>query len=166
VSRAFVKEEQPEVPLAAPPRAALPEGTPNYVTARGLVLLRDELEALDRARVELDRVVGEAERARAVALWVRRRALLEERLATAVVVEPPERRDDVRFGAAVTVRAEDGSERAYRIVGVDEAEPAQGTVAFVSPLARALLGKRLGDVASVRTPRGEEELEIVDIAYS
>jgi transcription elongation factor GreB len=166
VSRAFVKEDQPEVPLVAPPRAALPEGVPNYVTARGLELLRAELAALDHERLELDRLPAEDERARAVALWVRRRALLEERIVTALLVEPPERRDEVRFGATVTVRAEDGSERSYRIVGVDEAEPAAGSIAFVSPLARALLGKRLDEVATLRTPRGEEELEISKVEYA
>jgi transcription elongation factor GreB len=165
VSRAFVKEDQPEIPIVAPPRAALPEGAPNYVTPRGLELLREELSALDRERVELERAPVDDERPRLFALWGRRRALLEERIATAVLVEAPERRDEVRFGATVTVRAEDGSERAYSIVGVDEAEPARGSIAFVSPLARALLGKRLDDVANVRTPRGEEELEIVKVEY-
>ena len=72
----------------------------------------------------------------------------------------------MRFGAEVTVRAEDGSERSYRLVGVDEAEPAAGSIAFVSPLARALLGKRLGDVVTVRTPRAEEELEILKVEYA
>jgi transcription elongation factor GreB len=165
VSRAFVKEDQPEAPVVAPPRAALPEGTPNYVTARGLELLREELTALERERVELERTPADDARARALALWVRRKGLLEERIATAQLVEPPERREEVRFGASVTLRAGDGSERSYRIVGVDEAEPRAGSIAFVSPLARALLGKRLDDVATVRTPRGDEELEIVKVEY-
>jgi transcription elongation factor GreB len=166
VSRAFVKEEQPEVPIVAPPRAPLPEGAPNYVTARGLELLREELKSLERERDELERTTAADERARALALWVRRRALLEERIATAVLAPQPERRDEVRFGATVTVRAGDGSERSYRIVGVDEAEPRAGSIAFVSPLARALLGKGVDEVVSVQTPRGEEELEISRIEYA
>ena len=166
MSRAFVKEEQPEVPVVAPPRAALPEGAPNYVTARGLELLREELQALEEERLELERLTSGDERTRALALWVRRKALLEERIASALIVDQPERRDEVRFGATVTVRAGDGSERSYRIVGVDEAEPRAGSIAFVSPIARALLGKRLDEIASVQTPRGEEELEILKVEYA
>jgi transcription elongation factor GreB len=63
------------------------------------------------------------------------------------------------------VRTESGDERRYRIVGVDEADVAHGRVAFVAPLARALLGKKVGDGATVRTPGGEEELEVLAIAY-
>ena len=74
-------------------------------------------------------------------------------------------RDEVRFGAQVTVRNQAGVERAYRLVGVDEADGAHGLVAFVSPLARALLGRRVGELATLRTPRGEEELEVVAISY-
>ena len=65
----------------------------------------------------------------------------------------------------MTARTEDGGERRYEIVGVDEADPAHGRIAFVSPIARALLGKAIGDVAVVRTPRGEEEIEVVAVAY-
>ena len=71
----------------------------------------------------------------------------------------------MRFGATVTVRAEHREERRYRIVGVDEADVAHGLLAFVAPLARALLGKHAGDTAVVRTPRGEEELEVVRVDY-
>jgi transcription elongation factor GreB len=76
--------------------------------------------------------------------------------------QPP---DEVRFAARVTVRSERGEERQYRIVGVDEADAQRGAIAFVAPLARALLGKRVGDAALVRTPQREEELEVVSIAY-
>jgi transcription elongation factor GreB len=71
----------------------------------------------------------------------------------------------VRFGARVTVRAENGEERRYRIVGVDEADVEHGQIAFVAPLARALLGKHAGETAVVRTPRGEEELDVVSVDY-
>jgi transcription elongation factor GreB len=72
----------------------------------------------------------------------------------------------VRFGAAIRVRHESGKESTYRIVGVDEADAAAGLLAFSSPLARALLGKRAGDVALVRTPRGNEELELLQVRYA
>jgi len=71
----------------------------------------------------------------------------------------------VRFGARVTVRGEDGVERSYRLVGVDEAKAAEGRVAFLSPLARAVLGKRVGDVVVWRAPRGDEELELVAVEF-
>ena len=70
----------------------------------------------------------------------------------------------MRFGAHVRVESEEG-ERRYQIVGVDEADAARGRIAFVSPLARALLGRRVGDVVRVRLPRGEQELEVVAIAW-
>jgi transcription elongation factor GreB len=72
---------------------------------------------------------------------------------------------DARFGAEVTVRNLAGAVRSYRIVGVDEADASRSAIAFVAPLARALLGKRVGDVALVVTPAGEDELEILAIRY-
>ena len=93
------------------------------------------------------------------------RAELETRIATAVLVPPPADRDEVRFGATVTTRDENGAARVVSIVGVDESDPAADLVAFVAPLARALLGHRVGDVVTVRTPRGEDRLEIVSVDY-
>ena len=72
-------------------------------------------------------------------------------------------REHVRFGARVTVRSDEGVERTHEIVGVDEADIASGRVAFVVPLARALLGKGVGDVVTLQTPRGEEQLEVIAI---
>ena len=71
----------------------------------------------------------------------------------------------VRFSAIVEVRTSAGAVHTYQIVGVDEAEPASGLVAFVSPIARALLGRRVGESVNVRTPRGEEEIDVLRIAY-
>ena len=71
----------------------------------------------------------------------------------------PANADDVRFGAAVTIAYDDGREATYRIVGEDEADPAQGSVSYISPLARALMGKAIGDVARV----AGREVEIVAI---
>jgi transcription elongation factor GreB len=70
----------------------------------------------------------------------------------------------VRFGARVRAKTADG-ERSYRIVGVDEADASQDRIAFVSPLARALMGRGVGDEVRVRTPRGEETLEVLEISY-
>ena len=161
MSKAFTKDEGAEgEPLIVPARAPLPPGTPNYVTPRGMRALRAELELLPPPGA------GAAEDPRARAAAAAHAAALHERIACAVVVDPKgQPHDEVRFGATVTVLGDGGATRRYQIVGVDEGDVAHGRVAFVAPLARALLGKRLGDVAVVRTPRGEEELELVSIAY-
>jgi transcription elongation factor GreB len=162
VSRAFVKEDAEVAPLV-PRRAPLPEGTRNYVTRRGLALLRDELDALLSALAAEERTNAGGPAASAA---LRERIQeLEGRLASAEPVDPPAGElEVVRFGLSVTVRGADGAERTYRIVGVDEANATEGLIAFVAPLARALLGKRAGDEVTLRTPRGEEELEIVAIS--
>jgi transcription elongation factor GreB len=165
MSKAFTKDDADEPPLSVPTRAPLPAGTPNYVTPRGLALLRDELDVLLRERAALaasDAPHTDAGRAPA-ALRERVRAL-EERIASAMLVDPSRTVGDVvRFGARVTVRGEDDATRRYAIVGVDEADASSGRVAFVAPLARALLGKRVGETVTVTTPRGEEEITIVAI---
>ena len=162
MSKAFTKEDGGDDPVVVPARAPLPAGAINYVTARGLARLRAERDRLEASRASLD----PADRARSVAIEARL-AELDGRLASATLVDPATLpHDEIRFGATATVRNEEGSVRRYRIVGVDEADVAEGLVAFVAPLARALLGKRVGDSAMVRSPRGEEELEIVAIDYA
>jgi len=167
MSKAFTKDDDAgDAPLFVSRRAPLPSGSPNYVTERGLALLRDEL-----AR-ELERWAGraeslsDAERAHASARHAAQLAEIEGRIASAVLVESARQpRDEVRFGAKVRVRNSAGNERTYRIVGVDEADAASGDVGFVAPLAASLLGKSVGDVALVRTPVGEDELEVLAIDY-
>jgi transcription elongation factor GreB len=158
VSKAFTKEDGPaEAPILRR-RAPLPAGVPNYVTSRGLQALRDELAALG---------VGAAggEGAPDVQAHAARRTELEQRIASAVVTPPPADRGEIRFGARVRAAAAGGDVRDIRIVGVDEADPAANAIAFVAPLARALLGRRVGDVVSVRTPGGEEELSVLAVTY-
>jgi transcription elongation factor GreB len=153
MSKAFTKDDGPDAAPVPRRRAPLPAGVPNYVTARGLRALRDELARLD-ATPGTD--------APAHAAW---RAELEERLATAVLAPPPADRAEARFGATIRLRGADGRARAVRIVGVDEADAAHGLVAFTAPLARALLGRRAGDAVTVRAPGGEEEVELVEVAW-
>jgi transcription elongation factor GreB len=164
VSKAFTKDDAADEPIVVPLRRPLPAGETNYVTPRGLASLRAELQALHDERAALVASAVEPDRARLLAALGARAHELEERVASAVLVDAgvgP--REEVRFGARVTVRGEAGDERAYEIVGVDEADAAAGRVAFVAPIARALLGKRVGDVVTLRTPRGEEEIELVAI---
>jgi transcription elongation factor GreB len=165
VSKAFTDEETADAPAIVPPRAPLPAGVPNYVTARGLGLLRGELAALDAEAGAAERIADDKGRARALAALAARRAALSARLASAELVPPPaDDTDVVRFGATVTV-AGPGGRRRWRLVGVDEADAGCAAIAFVAPLARALLGRRVGDTIRFRAPRGEEELEIVAVEY-
>lgn len=168
MSKAFTKDDDnaPAPPLVSH-RASLPEGVFNYVTARGLALLQRELAELEvEAEPLRTRPADDPDRRRGLESLARRRSELEARIASAVLVPPPAAGvDEVRFGAQVTVRTSAGAERRYEIVGVDEADAAAGRIAFVAPLARALLGRRAGDLVVLRTPRGEEELEIVLVSY-
>ncbi len=93
------------------------------------------------------------------------RAELERRIAGAVLAPPPADPDEIRFGAHVTLLTEDGQTRRIQIVGVDESDPAGGLVAFVAPLARALLGRRAGDAVTVRSPGGSDEVTIEAVQY-
>ena len=160
MSKAFTKDDAQGEPIVVPARAPLPAGTPNYVTPRGLARLETELGELHALRAA---AVASGVQPAAGALAARV-AALEERIAGAMLVGPPAQHDEVRFGAVVDVRMSSGVVRRYQIVGVDEADAAHGLLAFVSPIARALLGKGVGDVAVVRTPRGEEEIEVLAIA--
>jgi transcription elongation factor GreB len=165
VSKAFTDEETADAPAIVPPRAPLPAGVPNYVTARGLAQLRGELAELDAEAAAAERIADEKLRARTEAALAERRAALAARLASAELVAPPAGATDVvRFGATVTVEG-GGGRRRWRLVGVDEADAGRAAIAFVSPLARALLGRRVGDTVRFRAPRGEEELEITAIDY-
>jgi transcription elongation factor GreB len=157
VSKAFTKEDGPGEAPIVPRRAPLPAGVPNYVTSRGLAALRDELARFDAAAPTAG--VGDA-RAQAP-----RRAELEQRIATAVVTPPPADRGQIRFGARVGLTAPGGRQREIQIVGVDEANPAHDLVAFIAPLARALLGRRAGETVTVPAPGGEEDLEIRSVTY-
>ena len=162
MSKAFTKDDDASLPPLVPRRAPLPPGQPNYVTARGLAALREELTTLRAehaaasARGDVSQAAASAERANE----------LEARLATAELVPMPSPPPaEVRFGATVVVRSESGTERTYSIVGVDEADASAGRIAFIAPLARALIGKRAGEAAVVRAPHGEEELELVSVRY-
>jgi transcription elongation factor GreB len=170
VSRAFTKDDDAGEPPLVPLRPPLPLGVPNYVTPRGLGALRGELRELlsELAKTRADAGLIEPDPARVQAANVlsARVTELEGRIGSAELVPVPDPAPhEIRFGATVTVRSPGGTERAYLIVGVDEAKATEGRIAFVAPLARALLGKRVGDAAVVRTPHGDEELEIVKLEY-
>ena len=162
MSRAFVKEDTAEPPLVVP-RAPLPPGVPNYVTRRGLAALHDERSRLEAARPSAEGESG----AGALAAHNARLAELEQRIASAVSVDAATLpQDEVRFSVAVTLQNAAGQQRHYRIVGVDEADPQAGRIAFTAPLARSLTGKHLGDTVSLRHGGLDTDYEIIAIDYA
>jgi transcription elongation factor GreB len=164
MSRAFTKEDSWEEPII-PPRPPLPDGVPNYVTPRGLALLRDEQARLEAERLRLEDVEDDGARKMRVVL-ARRLADLAGRIATAEVIDPARQsHDSVRFGARVTLRDARGETRVLQIVGVDESDPDNGLVAFTAPIARSMLGCGVGDTATLHAAGGDEKLTIVEIDY-
>ena len=179
MSRGFTKEDDAQTPPIIPPRAALPPGTPNYVTPTGLEQLRAELVALEVERAQADaNRDNDIDRTHLLSLYNGRIALLTERLGSAKVVDPrTQPLKEVRFGATVMLRtvsggnqrpssAKVGFERQFTIVGVDEANIAEGKVAFVAPIVRAVLGAKLGKKVTLRLGPQEEVVEIAGIAYT
>ena len=165
---------------AGPP--GLPPGTPFYMTPTGAAALRAEMKRLwEEERPKVVDIVSWAaalgdrsENAdyqygkRRLREIDRRVRFLTKRLEKVQVVDPAQqtRRDQVFFGASVTyARASDDVEVTITIVGVDEAEAEAGRISWVAPVARALLGARVGDLRRLRTPAGVEEIEVVGISY-
>jgi transcription elongation GreA/GreB family factor len=154
MSRAFVKEQDGADAIEELPERPVSEH-PNHVTARGLALIEAELQRLHAEHAAAQAAEDRAARARIareLRYWTARRA-------TAQVVPPSDDRTIVHFGATVTLAREDGRKQIFRIVGEDEADPVAGTLSHVSPLARALFGKQVGDMVQA----GQSEAEIVDI---
>ena len=171
MSRAFIKNDEADEPAVIPPRAPLPPGVQNYVTARGLALLHAEHANLEVERARLLAEQGEPpERNRRLALINGSIAELNMRIANAKLVDSvAQPRDSARFGATVTLTTleghEQGEARRFTIVGVDEADAAEGRVAFTSPLARAILGHSVGDQVVLETAQGDDTLRIDAIEY-
>lgn len=166
MSRGFVKEDdQEEIPFV-PPRAHLPEGTANYVTPTGLKALLEEKEGLMRELAELNST-NENEKRIATNHINAKLNLLNDRIFSAKVVEPNEEKpNEVRFGALVTLKTGTSAKpQQYRIVGVDEADIAKEKISFISPMARMLINKKIGDKAVLKLPKGDRVFEILDISY-
>ncbi|MBP9926909.1 MAG: GreA/GreB family elongation factor [Cyclobacteriaceae bacterium] len=166
MSRGFVKEgDQEEVPLV-PPRADLPAGETNYVTQVGLDALLAEKEEMLREITLLD-TTNENEYRIALNYINARLLLLTERIATAKIIDVKEQpRDEVRFGATVTLQIDKSNKlQKFQIVGADEADITKGKIAFVAPLARLLMEKKVGDEAILKLARGNRVFKIVAIGY-
>jgi transcription elongation GreA/GreB family factor len=153
MSRAFVRESD-EDQGALPERPLSPH--PNLVTPRGLVAIEAHLRELEAQR-QAARADGDAAlRARLerdLRYWSARRA-------SARVVSPPAATDRVRFGMRVTLRLNSGASVAYRLVGEDEADAAQGLLSWMAPLAQSLLGCAAGEAVTFQG--GEAEIVSIE----
>jgi transcription elongation factor GreB len=165
MSRGFVKEDDlehagtdlPERPISA---------HPNYVTPRGLQLLEAEASQLDKLRADLVDRKEDAIAQQQLVKIDRDLRYLSARLETAQLVDPAQQpRDKVLFGATVRVEDEAGEQRLFHIVGEDEADISQHKVSYVSPIAKALIGRKVGDSVIWQRPAGALNLEIIEIIY-
>jgi len=182
MNKAFVKEtdgdDDDDLQVTAP---ALPAGSKNYMTREGYTRLRAELETLvNQERPAVVQTVSWAasngdrsengdylygkKRLREIDRRIR---FLTRRLELAEVVDPAlqTNREQAFFGATVTYSNTRGEEFCVTIVGVDEAEPLQGRISWISPVARALLKARSGDTVQLHTPAGPESLDVLDVQY-
>jgi len=159
----------------------LPAGSRNYITPQGYARLRAELlDLMDNERPKVVEAVHWAARngdrsengdyiygKKRLREIDRRIRFLTKRLEIAEVTDPAVHHgsDQVFFGATVTYADESGLERTVTIMGIDEADSAQGQVSWISPVARALLKAREGDVARLVTPAGAQEIEVLKVIY-
>ena len=179
MSKAFTREDDgPDEDPGIEPQT--PPGTRNYLTPAGYARLKAELKSLvEVERPELLKTIAWAaangdRSENADYIYVKKRLreierrirFLVKRLEIAEVVDPRDQREDrVFFGATVTYADGQGREHTVSIVGTDEVDPARGRVSWVSPIAKAMLKAREGDLVTLRTPAGVEPLEIVAVRY-
>ena len=179
MSKAFTRESEDDDELETAPQ--LPQGTKNYITPGGYQRLMAEFKQLmDIERPEMvatvhwaasngdrsengDYIYGK-KRLREIDRRIR---FLTKRIEYSEVIDPAQRGDcdQVFFGATVTVCNQDGEEKTYSIVGMDEVDLTRGHISWISPLAMALLKSREGDAVNLRTPGGMELLDVVKIRY-
>lgn len=154
---------------------------PNYITPEGLQTLKDEkheLWSVERPKVVkvVSWAAGNGDRSENADYQYgkkrlreidRRVRFLTKRIEAAKVVDPADQtnRDQVFFGATVVYENDREEEVRVRIVGEDEVDSTKGLISWISPVARALIKGRVGDLVTVKTPKGDEELEILEIHY-
>ncbi len=160
MSVAFTKEESAETAS----ETLLPDrpisSHPNLVTEAGLRVLEFQLQRAREAYETAQKIEDVNERRRQAAAPLRDVRYLSARVRTAQVITNPTSTDSIAFGSTVTFRRDDGRVQKYHIVGEDEADPKAGSISFVSPVAKPLMGKALGDVVGT----SGQELEIIAIS--
>jgi transcription elongation factor GreB len=182
MNKAFVKEsdsdDDEELGASMP---AIPAGAKNYITPQGYQRMKDELlQLIDVERPEIVRIVHWAasngdrsengdylygkKRLREIDRRIR---FLTKRLDIAEVVDPGAHHgsDQIFFGATVVYENKAGEETTVTIVGIDEIDPLNGKISWIAPVARALIKARVGDMVTLHTPAGPEELEILEVRY-
>lgn len=179
MSKAFTKESDGDDDIDEAPLPAALSGK-NYITPNGFKRMQDELQTIVRkTRPEITQVVawaaGNGDRSengdylygkKKLRELDRRIRFLSKRLDAAEVIDPLKvKSDQALFGATVTFEDPDGVRKKYAIVGVDESDISLGRISWISPLANALLKSRVGDVVTFQSPKGRQELEIINIEY-
>lgn len=164
MSRGFAKEEDQEEAPIIPPRAELPPGVTNYVTSEGYNALLDEKQNLEQKQKHLPKD-NETEYRRASMAIDGRMKLLNERIySTRILDLSRQPQDEVRFGAIVEFK-KNGNLLKFQIVGVDEADIKKQKIAFIAPIARALIGKKIGEIADFTLGNQAQKLVILNISY-
>ena len=166
MSRGFVKEDdQEEIPIV-PQRAFLPEGVTNFVTRHGMNQLLEEKQLLVNEKDSLN-ITNENEKRIALNYINAKLQLLNNRIAGAKIVNLNEQpQNEIRFGALITLKSEASQKiQNFQIVGVDEADISKGKISFISPLAKVLINKKIGDKVILNRAKENIAFEIMDIAY-
>jgi transcription elongation factor GreB len=181
MNKAFVKESENDDDDLEVGMPAIPAGSKNYMTPAGHKRIKDELfQLIDVDRPEVVRIVSWAasngDRSengdyiygkRRLREIDRRIRFLTKRLDIAEVVDPSVHHgsDQIFFGATVTYENQQGEEHTVQIVGIDELDPLNGKISWISPVARALTKAREGDSVVLKTPSGMDELTILTVSY-
>lgn len=168
MSKAFTREsDAPDADEIAPPRPNPSPGARQYITREGADRLRKQLSDLLEERRALLSQSSQANpnttaNVRRIESTLQK---LQGTLDSVIVADPPADPSRVAFGASVRIRDQHGEEETYQIVGTDEADPGQGRISSISPLARALLNKKAGEAVRFQSPAGDQKLAILSVRY-
>ena len=167
MSRGFVKEDDQEEDPIIPNRAYLPEGVINFVTPFGMNQLLTEKQTLVNEKNNLNNA-SENEKRIALNYINAKLQLLNNRIVEAKIVNLNEQpQNEIRFGAMISLKIEASKNiQTFQIVGVDEADISKGKVSFISPIAKALISKKIGDKVILKQAKKDIVFEIIDISYS
>lgn len=166
MSRAFVKESDDDLAAGELPERPL-SAHANYVTPQGLEQLQARVRELQEQHEQLAALAKDDSEAKQKLREVERdQRYFNAQLERAIVVDPAgQPQDEVHFGAIVNIIDGEGGEHSFSIVGDDEADVAAGRISWASPLAKAMIGAKVGDIVKWRRPAGDTEVEIVEIRY-
>jgi transcription elongation GreA/GreB family factor len=164
MSRGFVKEDDLEHAGTDVPERSI-STQPNYVTVTGYALLEKQANALELQRKALSAKQDDQQAQQQLAIVNRDLRYVAARLESALITKPDAASEQVLFGATVTVEDEEGEQQTYQIVGEDEADIKANKVSWTSPLAKALIGHKIGESVTWARPAGNTALEIIAIHY-